>query len=154
MSPTSNIGLAKASVGSTAVRKRTLFLSIFFKAAVFLSQPAYAADPSGLWRDESGSVVKISGCGNGMCVEVVKPAKAGEKDVNNPDPALRNRSVVGITILNATRGGDNIWKGQLYNAEDGKTYSGTLTLASDAEMKLEGCAMNVFCRSRSWSRVK
>lgn len=134
--------------------KSALFFAAASAAAIELVQPAFATDPTGLWRDEKGSIIKVHGCGGGMCVEVVKPFDAAAKDIHNPDPALRNRPVAGVTILSAARGGDNVWKGHLYNAEDGKTYAGSMTLVSEAELKLEGCAMGILCQSRSWSRAK
>jgi uncharacterized protein (DUF2147 family) len=134
--------------------KHALFVAVGLAAAAELQQPAFAADPSGLWRDQKGSIIKVHGCGTGMCIEVAKPFDAGAKDIHNPDPALRNRPIAGVTILSAAKGGDNVWKGRLYNAEDGQTYAGSMTLVSEAELKLEGCAMGVLCESRSWSRVR
>jgi uncharacterized protein (DUF2147 family) len=134
--------------------RSVLLSAVAFGAVVELSQPACAADPSGLWRDQKGSVVKVYGCGGGMCVQVVKPFDAGAKDVYNPDPGLRNRPIAGMTILSAARGGENVWKGRLYNAEDGKTYAGSMKLVGEAELELEGCAMSILCQSRSWSRVR
>jgi len=127
-------------------------------AACFAPLAAAAeGDPAGLWRDnERGSVIKVYPCGGGMCAEVSKPYEAGAKDVNNPNPALRSRPITGVVILSgAKKSSDNVWKGSLYNAEDGKNYSGSMTLVSRSELQLEGCVLGgLFCKSRSWTRVK
>ncbi len=119
--------------------------------------PAFAdPTPVGVWRDnEKGSVIRIYECGGGMCAQVVKPYVAGAKDIYNPDPALRDRPVTGLIIMSkAKKSGGNVWSGKLYNAEDGKSYSGSMTVVSDDALELKGCALSVFCQSRGFSRVK
>jgi uncharacterized protein (DUF2147 family) len=119
--------------------------------------PAFAdPTPAGLWRDnEKGAIIRIYECGGGMCATVVKPYEAGAKDTNNPNPALRGRPIAGLTIMSgAKKSGGNVWKGKLYNAEDGKSYSGSLTLVSDRELQMQGCAFSVLCQTRGFSRVK
>ena len=64
--------------------------------APFLATLALAQfqDPSGTWFSESGNTqVPISRCGEGYCGTIV--AVTGEtRDVNNPDPRLRSRSLI------------------------------------------------------------
>jgi uncharacterized protein (DUF2147 family) len=48
--------------------------------------------------------------------------------------------------------GADKWSGQVYNAEDGKTYSGNLTLANANTIKLQGCVM-VICKTKTWTRT-
>jgi hypothetical protein len=38
------------------------------------------------------------------------------------------------------------WKGQVYNAEDGKTYSGSITLVNATTLNLQGCALGGLIR--------
>jgi uncharacterized protein (DUF2147 family) len=78
------------------------------------------------------------------------------KDKHNPDASKRSRLVIGITIvLGMTPSGTpNRWTGRVYNPEDGKTYSGSLTMQSDAALELQGCAFAVFCKSQVWSRAQ
>lgn len=119
--------------------------------------PAFA-DPSpvGTWRDdEKGSVIKVYECGGAMCASVLKPYQPGAKDVYNPEPALRERPITGLVIMNHAKKGDGPnWSGNLYNAEDGKTYSGTLKAVSDNTLQMQGCAMSIFCQTRGFTRVK
>jgi uncharacterized protein (DUF2147 family) len=122
------------------------------------SQTALSAEttPVGVWRDnEKGSVIQIYECGDLLCAKVVKPYQAGAKDANNPNPALRGRPITGLTFMNgAKKSGTNVWKGKLYNAEDGKNYSGSMTLVSNSELQMQGCAFSVFCQTRVFSRVR
>lgn len=128
-------------------------------AALALGYAAPAlADPSpvGTWLDnEKGSVIRIYECGPGICARVVKPYVPGAKDVYNSDPALRERPVTGLVIMNrAKKGAGNVWSGTLYNAEDGKSYAGSLIVVSDHVLKMHGCAYGIFCQTREFTRVK
>jgi Uncharacterized protein conserved in bacteria (DUF2147) len=74
-------------------------LTLSFPAMVFAG-----GNPAGTWRDnEKGSVIKIYECGGGMCAQVLKPYEAKAKDINNPNPALRGRAVVGLTFMNRAK---------------------------------------------------
>ena len=122
-----------------------------------LTAPALA-DPTavGVWRDnEKGSVIKVYECGGAMCARVMTPYPPGAKDIYNPDPALRERPVTGLVIMDkAKKSGGNSWSGTLYNAEDGKSYSGSMIAVSDDELQMKGCALGIFCQTRGFSRAK
>src|SRR5215468_5095366 len=98
--------------------------------AMLLTLPAScfaaAEDAIGNWKDtETGATAQIYSCGGGICVKVVTPSKGRDVDSHNPDPALKGRSMAGVTIMTgAAKDGAQRWKGQLYNSEDGKTYTG------------------------------
>jgi uncharacterized protein (DUF2147 family) len=126
-------------------------------AAFGFAGTAYAGaeDALGTWRDvEKGATFKIYTCDGGVCAQIVKPVEADAKDANNPDLALRGRPIAGVIIMNgAAKSGDNAWKGKLYNPEDGKTYSGSITVVNKNEVKLEGCVL-VICKSKRWVRAE
>ncbi len=120
--------------------------------------PAWAGaeDAIGTWRDtEKGSIVSVYKCGDGVCAKIIKTSNPGEKDVNNPNPALRNRPVAGLVIMSGgKKSGDNAWTGSLYNREDGQRYSGSLTVVSKNQLELKGCvAGGLICKSRIWTRA-
>ena len=49
--------------------------------------------------------------------------KEARNNHNNPNPALRNKSMVGVPILLGMKPvGDDRWEGNVYNPRDGKTY--------------------------------
>ena len=50
--------------------------------------------------------------------------------------------------------GANKWSEQVYNAEDGKTYSGNITELGPTTIRLEGCALGgLICKGQTWTRV-
>lgn len=114
-------------------------------------------DAFGTWRHpDNGSLIQVSKCGGGLCAKIVKVQDPSRTDVQNPDEKLRKRPVEGIVIMNGgQKVGDNKWEGQLYNTQDGKTYSGTVTVVSKDQLKLEGCVLGgLICQGPVWTRVK
>ena len=62
--------------------------------------------------------------------------------------------MIGVQIvLGMKPSGPDKWSGEIYNAEDGKTYSGGLTLTSATSLKLEGCVLRFLCKSQTWTRA-
>jgi uncharacterized protein (DUF2147 family) len=63
--------------------------------------------------------------------------------------------MVGVPIVLGMKpsGTASKWSGQVYNAEDGKTYSGNLTLQDANTIKLEGCVMSFICKASTWTRA-
>jgi uncharacterized protein (DUF2147 family) len=116
--------------------------------------PAMAQDPSGTWLSQSGDTrVRIARCGSAYCGTIVA-VRNNLKDENNPNPALRTRSLVGVQMISGLQSsGEGAWSGSLYNYTDGKTYSGKMRLVSPAALELSGYVMGVICRSQTWSRV-
>jgi uncharacterized protein (DUF2147 family) len=115
---------------------------------------AAGGDPSGIWLTETGdSKVRLARCGAGFCGTLVSVTGKG-LDANNPDPALRTRSVVGVQIVNAASATSDGYEGTLYNPKDGKTYSGSLTMTGPDTVVVSGCVMSVFCKRQTWKRVK
>jgi uncharacterized protein (DUF2147 family) len=137
----------------------TLCLGILCLAAV---TPASAGDPRGSWMTESGKArISIASCGGALCGSIVAmqepndPATGKPKtDSNNPDAAKRTRPMVGVQIvIDMKPDAADKWKGQVYNAEDGKTYSGSITLVDTKTLTLQGCALaGLICKSQTWTR--
>ena len=129
------------------------------------SAPALAADPLGKWlTQENKATVAISHCGDALCGTIVAlkepndPATGKPKtDINNPDAAKRGRPVIGVQIVFDMKpsGKPDAWDGQVYNAEDGKTYTGSITLTSATTLDLKGCALaGLICKTQTWTRTK
>ncbi|MTI44253.1 uncharacterized protein (DUF2147 family) [Roseibium hamelinense] len=125
-------------------------------AAAFAT-PSYAADAKGEWvRPNGASKIRISSCGASLCGKLVW-LKQPRNDTQNPDASKRSRPLVGVQIVQSMKptGKDGQWKGKVYNAEDGKTYTGFIQLTSANKLKLEGCVMGgLICKGETWSRVK
>lgn len=123
-------------------------------ALSLLSLPASAQDASGTWLTASGETrVRIAPCGGGLCGTIAWVKNTGAKDENNPNAALKSRSLIGVNMIQMKPAGDKKWSGTLYNPQDGKTYSGTLTQNDANSLSLSGCVAGIFCRSQTWTRV-
>ena len=131
---------------------------------VFSTSPAVAVDLVGNWLTENGrSRVRIADCGGALCGTIVWLKEPTDPDTgkpktdkNNADAGKRGRPLVGVPIvLSMKPSGADKWTGQVYNAEDGKTYSGTLTAQGPNALKLEGCALGgLICKGQTWTRVR
>ncbi len=124
---------------------------------LFVPSEAAAAEPYGVWRHpDNGSLVRMYECGSGLCAKIIKVQDSGRKDVNNPDPEKRSRPVEGVVIMNgAQKTGQDTWEGQLYNTQNGKTYTGVITVQGPKTLELEGCVLGgLLCQGVTWSRVR
>ena len=135
-----------------------LILALAAAGFSLAAAPASAASPDGLWLIEDGTAqVRIAPCGGALCGHVAW-IKEGEPhvDAHNPDPAKRGRSLIGSAVLLGLKpSGSNAWAGSLYNAQDGKTYSGKLTVVDASHVKVAGCVLGgLICKSQTWTREK
>lgn len=128
-------------------------------ALLALSTVAASADPSGTWTTPEGKAqVRISDCGDGLCGTIVSlkaPNDAQGKpktDLNNPDAGKKSRSLIGISLLSGIKQQGDQWVGNVYNPEDGRTYAGYLTEQGAGSLKLQGCALKIFCKTQIWKR--
>jgi uncharacterized protein (DUF2147 family) len=121
-----------------------------------------AADALGTWyTGDKESQVRIVNCGGALCGNLVwlkepnDPATGRPKtDKNNADASKQSRPLLGVPIvLSMKPSGQGQWTGQVYNASDGKTYSGSFTLTGADTADLKGCVLSVICKSQTWSRV-
>lgn len=144
----------------TASRTTTAALALL---GFFVTSTAWAGDPHGSWLTEGGkSKVRIADCGGALCgtIEWLKEPNDPETgkpktDKNNADAGKRTRPVIGVAIvLSMKPNGTDKWSGQVYNAEDGKTYSGNIMMQSANALKLEGCALGgLLCKGQTWTRA-
>ena len=145
---------------------RTTAVAHGFSAATLvtinLAGTASAADAIGTWYtgDKEGQV-RIVNCGGALCGTLIwlkepnDPATGRPKtDKNNADASKQSRPLLGVPIvLGMKPSGPGQWTGDVYNASDGKTYSGSFTLTGPNSADLKGCVLSVFCKSQTWTRV-
>ncbi|GAA0783767.1 DUF2147 domain-containing protein [Roseibium denhamense] len=129
-------------------------------AAALLTLPVstvQAADATGEWaRPNGASKIRISNCGSSLCGKLIW-LREPRNDTQNPDASKRSRPLLGVQIVQSMKPTkkDNQWKGKVYNAEDGKTYTGFIELTSANKLKLEGCVMGgLICKGETWTRTK
>ena len=136
-------------------------------AAVLLSLaagPALAADPAeGVWLvKKKDAKVRVAPCRDDaglLCGEIVwlrdpqdpddgKP----KRDTHNPDPALRQRPLLGLAIIRDFHAaGPGRWKdGTIYDPHTGKTYASKMQVAPDGALRVDGCVL-MFCQAQTWT---
>jgi uncharacterized protein (DUF2147 family) len=105
---------------------------------------ACADEPFGTWvRPSTGTQVNFYNCGGKLCAKIVAVKDQSRK------------GEIGTLIMNgAAKTGENEWRGDLLNTEDGKTYSGVVTLEGANGLNLKGCVMAIMCKGETWQRVK
>lgn len=127
-------------------------------AGLALTTPAIAADAGGRWLTPTGATVEIYNCGSALCGRIVTSDALRKnpdmRDTKNSNAGLRTRPVKGLVMLSGFTGGPAKWSGgQVYNPQDGRTYSGSVELTAPDKLKLTGCALAIFCKSQEWKRV-
>jgi len=122
---------------------------------------AQGSEPVGTWLTEKGDArIKVTKCGSGICgvivglKEPIDPATGHPQiDDKNPNPALRSRPVIGLSLFIGMRpSGPGKWSGQIYNADDGGTYVSHVSFAGGDALRVEGC-VGMFCGGETWTRV-
>jgi uncharacterized protein (DUF2147 family) len=129
----------------------------------YIVTSALAASPLGTWYTaDKDSQVRIVNCGSAICGTLVwlkepnDPATGRPKlDQHNGDASKQSRPLLGVAIvLGMTPSGPNVWSGNVYNASDGKTYTGSFTMTGDNTADLKGCVMSFLCTTQTWTRAK
>jgi uncharacterized protein (DUF2147 family) len=134
--------------------------ALAFSTVALTCSPARAGDPAGLWLSQDGDVkMKVSHCGNAICGNIAWLKNPNDEngrpklDKNNTDAGKRSRPVMGSAIILPMKtDGSDRWSGQVSNAEDGKTYSGSFSLNGGAKAELRGC-IAIICKSKTWTRT-
>lgn len=139
------------------------YLAVAALLALAGPEAALAADPTGTWLTQTGtSRIRIADCGGALCGTIIWLKEPNDPDTgkpktdkNNSDASKRSRPLLGVQIvLGMKPSGTDKWAGQVYNAEDGKTYSGNLTMTGAGALTLQGCALGgLVCKGQNWTRV-
>lgn len=137
---------------------KTFLLSLAFIIIAPLIAFADAPDaPEGLWirSNETGwTKIQIDPADNDKWTGTIAAMENPRNDTQNPDPDLRDESLIGRQLFDdMTKVSQVKWEGSLYNPENGNTYSGSLTVIDQNELRLKGCVFGFFCRTDTWLRV-
>src|SRR5262245_43693515 len=127
---------------------------------------AASADPTGYWMKpdaERESRIEVFKCGKkktNLCAKIAWLKEPNDSkgqplhDVRNENPALRGRQIVGLPIFtDLVPSAPSTWNGKIYNPEDGRTYTATLTVVSRKQILLKGCKAWLLCGERNWFRT-
>jgi uncharacterized protein (DUF2147 family) len=111
--------------------RASLLLAVVWLALAIPSASAATDLHQSVWLIDSKVAVQIFDCSNLLCGRILwlatprDPQGRLDRDKHNPDPALRQRRLCGLTIfwgLHPT--GPASWGGgRFYNPDDGKTYN-------------------------------
>ena len=128
----------------------------FFVTVLLTVTTAFGAGPDnilGSWNTDGGdSRLELYRCGEKICGKIIwlkvpnyidstdGPVGTTKVDRKNPDPALRNRPILGLQVMKGlTVKGDNRWgNGTCYDPETGKSYKCKMRLASPDRLELRG----------------
>ena len=112
----------------------------------------------GDWRTSAGSVLSVVPCETALCIRLiqVESSAPGTEDHNNPNPALRSRSLCNLEIgmgFHPNPDQTAAESGRLYDPVTGKTYSGSLALDGPTTLRLRGyVGVKLFGRTEVWTR--
>ncbi|WP_424361204.1 DUF2147 domain-containing protein [Methylocystis parvus] len=120
---------------------KRLLLGIVAATALCAPQFASAMDIYGVWVRDGHPTDKLEffDCQGKLCAKGVLPMLDG-----SPAPLI---------LRHAPKTGPNNWKGDLFNPEDGKTYTGKITYQEPNQLTLTGCLVAFLCQSETWTRV-
>jgi uncharacterized protein (DUF2147 family) len=118
------------------------------------------ASPIGVWLSKDGAKLRVVVCGDGLCGFVAGTSPVNDPatgrpftDKHNPDPAKRDRPLIGVQTLSVRPDGAGRWSGSLYNDDDGRTYSGRLIELDPTRIRIEGCVVFV-CGGEELTRIE
>lgn len=84
-----------------------------------------------------------------------KNTKISRKDINNPDPKLRSRTIPNFTFLSNLKYLDGIWdKGKIYDARTGTSYDCYIKF-HDGKIEIRAfVGLHMFGKTEIWTRIK
>ncbi|GMN03484.1 DUF2147 domain-containing protein [Erythrobacter sp. MTPC3] len=125
-----------------------------------LAVPALATDSvEGRWiTAEKDAVVSIGKCGSSTCGRITRflvppPGGPDQRDINNPDPKLKTRKLLGLPVLSGFTADSDEWRGRIYDPKTGKSYRSILRRRDTNTLEVKGC-IGPFCQTQIWKRAR
>ncbi len=122
------------------------FMRSLSLAVVLLCLPAMAsaAALSGTWERSNGhSRLRFDMCGKTTCGAIawIKPG-------------VKTSAHIGQQVFfDLSKAGDAQWQGKAFNPEDGRTYTGNVSVLG-ATLVTKGCVLGgLICKSETWKKV-
>lgn len=164
---TSSLAVASSSRHSTtkcrfAMVRISVALTLLAALSVTPASAQLREAALGVWLEQDGEAhIEIAPCEDKLCGRIVwlrKPmddAGRPQMDLNNPNPALRTRPILGMLIMaDLQPNDDNTYlEGRVYNSENGKIYDVFLTPKGNT-MDIEGCLVRILCATQTWTRIR
>jgi uncharacterized protein (DUF2147 family) len=142
-----------------------LYVALLVLGTMFICNAGHAHDLSGVWATRGNAAhVRVEPCATeqdqlcGVITWLWEPIDAqglAIRDAKNPDPSLRQRPMIGLSLLKDFRYGSSreVMDGQIYNPENGRTYKASLRLRSPDTLEVKGCLLFV-CDTQIWRRLE
>lgn len=124
-----------------------LTLSVFPIAAA--EEESQQTAVIGFWATQD-SILEVARAGDTLSMRVVAmenptytegephgPPGAVRVDVNNPEPSLRDRPIMGLELLSDYEFSKKRWRGKIYDPQSGNIYSSTMWV-EDGELQMRG----------------
>jgi uncharacterized protein (DUF2147 family) len=108
------------------------------------------------WSEGKEGLLQIVKTKSGLYeVLIVDGKDADKKDVNNPDPKLRERKLKGVVIMWHLHFEDGEYvDGYCYNPRDGNTYRVKMKVTGAKSLRLRGyLAVPLLGQSQDWTRA-
>ena len=159
----------RATLSASVMSKTIRLLVLSVLVGAFSTSALAGADEhkiQGLWVDNKDPsrqkfAVMVEDCGSKVCGSLYwlkKPLSANglpKRDKHNPNEALRDRSLCGLQILTGFQpANDALWQdGEIYNPDDGLTFSSTMKLSPEGTLKIRGyVGISLFGKTLEWVR--
>jgi uncharacterized protein (DUF2147 family) len=122
-----------------------------------------AADPLGeanivgeWWTEERDGRIRFFKAKTGTYTGRLTWSKKPRNDIENDDPKLRSRPIVGIILMWKLKYEDGEYvDGHVYNPEDGNTYRIDVKSLSRDSLEIRGyVGLSIFGQSQVWTRYR
>lgn len=141
------------------IARLSLLAWTFLAAFMLVASPASAAEQvAGRWvTAEKDGVILIAACGKAMCGTIERflvppPQGADQRDINNPEPKLRTRRLLGLPILSGFTEDSELWRGRIYDPKTGKSYRSVIRRKGANVLEVKGC-IGPFCQTQLWRKA-
>jgi uncharacterized protein (DUF2147 family) len=129
-----------------AVQLIALCVSLLLATVIRADEPDAV---HGQWASD-GSIIEITEVDGTLSAHVLSirdavygPNEQGpvgeiRRDDNNPDVALRQRTIIGIDLLSEYAFDDGKWQGRIYDPESGKTFTSHMKRGRNGQLEMRG----------------
>jgi uncharacterized protein (DUF2147 family) len=107
------------------------------------------------WTEGQEGRIRFVRSTDGTYAGILVAGKDPGTDVHNPDPALRNRPILGIVLLWHLVPEDGAYvDGYVYNPRNGKTYRMKAEVTGKTTLKIRGyLGISLLGQSQTWTRA-
>lgn len=123
-------------------------------AVLLLLTATTTAPPTGRWVTESGNLeIEIAPCEQKLCGKVTQVL--ANRSMSDPNAEIATPPALGLEILKGfADAGDGEWEGEIFNRENGKTYSCVLRLVDADRLEVRPyVGIHLLGKTQIWRRA-